>query len=92
VPTNVGTGHPRERDAAPAGLKLTGEIEKSPRRKRNAPGGARPLRRRNRSHRDFYQISNQTTLGKSEDEIISDFKNQVIPRSSPTRITRAKCS
>src|SRR5581483_7169062 len=29
---------------------------------------------------DFYQISNQTTLGKSEDEIISDFKHLVIPK------------
>jgi protein arginine kinase len=29
---------------------------------------------------DFYQISNQTTLGKSEDEIISDFKHMVIPK------------
>jgi len=27
---------------------------------------------------DFYQISNQTTLGKSEEEIISDFKHVVI--------------
>ncbi len=29
---------------------------------------------------DFYQISNQTTLGKAEDDIISDFKHQVIPK------------
>jgi protein arginine kinase len=29
---------------------------------------------------DFYQISNQTTLGKTEDEIISDFKHLVIPK------------
>ena len=29
---------------------------------------------------DFYQISNQTTLGKSEEEIISDFKHLVIPK------------
>ena len=31
---------------------------------------------------DFYQISNQTTLGKSEEDIISDFKLQVIPKGS----------
>jgi protein arginine kinase len=29
---------------------------------------------------DFYQISNQTTLGKSEEDIISDFKHLVIPK------------
>jgi protein arginine kinase len=29
---------------------------------------------------DFYQISNQTTLGKTEEEIISDFKHLVIPK------------
>ena len=29
---------------------------------------------------DFYQISNQTTLGKVEEEIIQDFKHVVIPK------------
>ena len=29
---------------------------------------------------DFYQISNQTTLGKTEEDIISDFKHLVIPK------------
>ena len=29
---------------------------------------------------DFYQISNQTTLGKSEEEIISEFRHLVIPK------------
>jgi protein arginine kinase len=29
---------------------------------------------------DFYQISNQTTLGKTEDDIISDFRGVVIPK------------
>jgi protein arginine kinase len=29
---------------------------------------------------DFYQVSNQTTLGKSEDDIISEFKHVVIPK------------
>jgi protein arginine kinase len=29
---------------------------------------------------DFYQISNQTTLGKTEEDIISDFKHVVIPK------------
>jgi protein arginine kinase len=28
---------------------------------------------------DFYQVSNQTTLGKSEEEIISAFEGSVIP-------------
>ncbi|GMV98759.1 MAG: hypothetical protein AMXMBFR83_31070 [Phycisphaerae bacterium] len=28
---------------------------------------------------DFFQVSNQTTLGSSEDEILSAFKTQVIP-------------
>jgi protein arginine kinase len=29
---------------------------------------------------DLYQVSNQTTLGKSEDEIISEFKHVIIPK------------
>jgi protein arginine kinase len=29
---------------------------------------------------DFYQVSNQTTLGKSEEDIISDFRHVVIPK------------
>jgi protein arginine kinase len=29
---------------------------------------------------DFYQISNQTTLGKHEDEIIADFRSSIIPK------------
>jgi protein arginine kinase len=29
---------------------------------------------------DFYQISNQTTLGKSEEDLISDFRHVVIPK------------
>lgn len=29
---------------------------------------------------DFYQLSNQTTLGKTESEIIEDFENTVVPK------------
>ena len=29
---------------------------------------------------DFYQVSNQTTLGKTEEDLISDFRHVVIPK------------
>jgi protein arginine kinase len=80
-PTNVGTGIRVSVMLHLPALKLTGEIEKVFRAAKDMRLAVRGLYGEGtEATGDFYQISNQTTLGKSEDEIISDFKNQVIPK------------
>ena len=62
-------------------LKLTGEIEKVFRAAKELRLAVRGLYGEGtEATGDFYQISNQTTLGKSEEEIIGDFKHVVIPK------------
>ena len=80
-PTNVGTGIRVSVMLHLPALKLTGEIEKVFRAAKDMRLAVRGLYGEGtEATGDFYQISNQTTLGKSEDEIISDFKHQVIPK------------
>jgi protein arginine kinase len=80
-PTNVGTGIRVSVMLHLPALKLTGEIEKVFRAAKDLRLAVRGLYGEGtEATGDFYQISNQTTLGKSEDEIISDFKNHVIPK------------
>ncbi len=80
-PTNVGTGIRVSVMAHLPALKLTGEIEKVFRAAKDMRLAVRGLYGEGtEATGDFYQISNQTTLGKSEDEIISDFKHLVIPK------------
>jgi protein arginine kinase len=80
-PTNVGTGIRVSVMLHLPALKLTGEIEKVFRAAKDMKLAVRGLYGEGtEATGDFYQISNQTTLGKSEDDIISDFKHQVIPR------------
>jgi protein arginine kinase len=62
-------------------LKLTGEIEKVFRAAKDLRLAVRGLYGEGtEATGDFYQISNQTTLGKQEEDILSEFKNHVIPR------------
>src|SRR5690349_18917470 len=62
-------------------LKLTGEIEKVFRAAKDMKLAVRGLYGEGtEATGDFYQISNQTTLGKTEEEIISDFRHVVIPQ------------
>ena len=62
-------------------LKLTGEIEKVFRAAKEMRLAVRGLYGEGtEATGDFYQISNQTTLGKTEEDIISDFKHVVIPK------------
>jgi protein arginine kinase len=62
-------------------LKLTGEIEKVFRAAKDMRLAVRGLYGEGtEATGDFYQISNQTTLGKSEDELLTDFKDSVIPK------------
>jgi protein arginine kinase len=80
-PTNVGTGIRVSVMLHLPALKLTGEIDKVFRAAKDMRLAVRGLYGEGtEATGDFYQISNQTTLGKSEDDIISDFKNLVIPK------------
>src|SRR3712207_4206583 len=80
-PTNVGTGIRVSVMLHLPALKLTGEIEKVFRAAKDLRLAVRGLYGEGtEATGDFYQISNQTTLGKTEDDIISDFKHVVIPK------------
>ena len=80
-PTNVGTGIRVSVMLHLPALKLTGEIEKVFRAAKDMRLAVRGLYGEGtEATGDFYQISNQTTLGKTEEDIISDFKHQVIPK------------
>src|SRR3954464_9014599 len=80
-PTNVGTGIRVSVMLHLPALKLTGEIEKVFRAAKEMRLAVRGLYGEGtEATGDFYQISNQTTLGKTEDEIIDDFKRVVIPK------------
>ncbi len=80
-PTNVGTGIRVSVMLHLPALKLTGEIEKVFRAAKDMKLAVRGLYGEGtEATGDFYQISNQTTLGKSEEEIIADFRHVVIPQ------------
>ena len=80
-PTNVGTGIRVSVMLHLPALKLTGEIEKVFRAAKDMKLAVRGLYGEGtEATGDFYQISNQTTLGKVEEEIIQDFKHVVIPK------------
>jgi protein arginine kinase len=80
-PTNVGTGIRVSVMLHLPALKLTGEIEKVYRAARDMRLAVRGLYGEGtEAMGDFYQISNQTTLGKSEEQIITEFRRQVIPK------------
>lgn len=80
-PTNVGTGIRVSVMMHLPALKLTGEIEKVFRAAKDMKLAVRGLYGEGtEATGDFYQISNQTTLGKSEDAIISEFRSSVIPK------------
>jgi protein arginine kinase len=80
-PTNVGTGIRVSVMLHLPALKLTGEIEKVFRAAKDMRLAVRGLYGEGtEATGDFYQISNQTTLGKTEEDIISDFKHHVIPK------------
>lgn len=80
-PTNIGTGIRVSVMLHLPALKLTGEIEKVFRAAKDMRLAVRGLYGEGtEATGDFYQISNQTTLGKSEEDIINDFKLQVIPK------------
>ncbi len=79
-PTNVGTGLRVSVMLHLPALKLTNEIEKVFRAARDMRLAVRGLfGEGTEALGDFFQVSNQTTLGQSEDEILAGFKDHVIP-------------
>jgi len=80
-PTNVGTGIRVSVMMHLPGLKLTGEIDKVKRAARDMHLAVRGLfGEGSDAQGDLYQVSNQTTLGKSEQEILADFEHTVVPQ------------
>ncbi len=80
-PTNVGTGMRVSVMMHLPALKITGDIEKIFRAAKDMHLAIRGLfGEGTEAVGDFYQISNQTTLGRSEDEILSEFNDEIIPR------------
>jgi protein arginine kinase len=77
-PTNVGTGIRVSVMLHLPALKLTGELEKVSRATRDMRLAVRGMHGEGtEATGDFYQISNQTTLGRSEMEILTSFSSIV---------------
>ncbi|MEE8169357.1 MAG: protein arginine kinase [Phycisphaerae bacterium] len=80
-PTNVGTGIRVSVMLHLPALKVTGEIERVFRASRELKLAIRGLFGEGTEYLgDFFQVSNQTTLGKTEQELIHEFKHLVIPQ------------
>jgi protein arginine kinase len=80
-PTNVGTGIRVSVMLHLPALRLTGEIEKVRRAAREMQLAVRGMfGEGSEALGDLYQISNQTTLGRSEQEILSEFQHNVVPQ------------
>jgi len=80
-PTNLGTGIRVSVMPHLPALKLTGEIDKVRRAARDMHLAVRGLfGEGSEAHGDLYQVSNQTTLGRSESEILADFEHTVVPQ------------
>ncbi len=80
-PTNVGTGVRVSVMLHLPALRMTSELEKVVHAARDMKLAIRGLYGEGtEALGDFFQISNQITLGRSEMEIIDDFRKHVIPR------------
>ncbi len=79
-PTNVGTGLRVSVMLHLPALKLTNEIEKVLRAAKDMRLAIRGLYGEGtEALGDFFQVSNQVTLGAGEEEILNGFKSEVIP-------------
>ncbi len=79
-PTNVGTGIRLSVMMHLPALKLTSEIERVRRAAKDLHLAVRGYYGEgSESAGDFYQISNQLTLGCSEEELLDGFQNRVLP-------------
>lgn len=80
-PTNVGTGIRVSVMLHLPGLKLTGEIDKLRRAAKDMHLAVRGFYGEGtEAVGDLYQISNQTTLGQDERQILSEFQDLIIPQ------------
>ena len=80
-PTNVGTGIRLSVMMHLPALKLTGEIEKVRRAAKDLHLAVRGYYGEGSdSAGDFYQISNQVTLGRSEQDLLREFQECIVPR------------
>jgi len=80
-PTNVGTGIRVSVMLHLPALRITGEIERVIRAAREMRLAIRGLYGEGtEAAGDFFQVSNQTTLGRTEEDIVDDFKHIVIPK------------
>lgn len=80
-PTNVGTGIRVSVMLHLPALRLTGEIEKVRRAAKEMHLAVRGMfGEGSDALGDLYQISNQSTLGRGEQEILADFQNTVVPQ------------
>lgn len=87
-PTNVGTGIRVSVMVHLPALKLTKEIERVDRAARDMRLAVRGMYGEGTDAvGDLYQISNQTTLGRHEEEIIDDFAGKIIPRIAEYELT-----
>jgi protein arginine kinase len=79
-PTNVGTALRVGVMLHLPAMKMTGELEKALRAARDMNLAVRGLHGEGtEALGDFFQVSNQSTLGRSEEQIIADFREQIVP-------------
>ena len=79
--TNVGTGLRLSVMLHLPGLKMTGELEKMRRAAQDMGLAVRGFYGEgSESPGEFYQLSNQTTLGKSDDMLLHEMEHEIIPR------------
>jgi protein arginine kinase len=80
-PTNVGTGIRVSVMLHLPGLKLVGEMDKVRRATRDMSLAVRGYYGEgSEAAGEFFQVSNQTTLGKSETAILSEIEKEIIPQ------------
>lgn len=80
-PTNVGTGMRVSVMLHLPGLRMTGEIEKVRRAAKSLNLAVRGFYGEgSEASGDLFQISNQTTLGKTERRIVRDFESTILPK------------
>lgn len=80
-PTNVGTGIRFSVMMHLPALKMTNEIERVRRSAKDLHLAVRGYYGEGtESAGDFYQISNQVTLGRTEEEILKEFEEVIVPR------------
>ena len=79
-PTNIGTGIRFSVMMHLPALKMTNEIDRVRRAAKDLHLAVRGYYGEgSESAGDFYQISNQVTLGRSEDEILKEFQDVILP-------------